>query len=265
MLNFDPMKVAVFSEGKSSEHNEDFYGYNDTTFVVADGATDKSGSKYNGKTGGEIASRLVVESCLTSSLNGKELVDLLNEKIAETYQDLNLAKVVRDPKFRFSCFFAVARIVGDEIIITSLGDTGFRINGKEVHRETKRVDIDNAEERARYIAQTGDIESARAHIMPLLLKQFDYQNNGEHELGYGVADGTVTPEKFIRTFKYKLGDIETLEIFSDGYFVIPSGAHIEDWESMHQMVEREDPDKWKKFKSTKLKDDRTVVVVDFHG
>lgn len=259
------MKVHVFSGGKNIERNEDFFGYNDTTFVVADGATDKSGNTYDGKTGGEIAARLVVETCLASKLNGEELVELFNEKIATVYHDLGITNVVCDPKFRFGCCFVVARIVDDQLIITSLGDVGFRINGEKNHREIKQVDIDNAQERSNYIVQTGDIEGARDHIVPFLLKQFWYQNNGEDDLGYGCVDGTITPAKFIHTFKYTLNEIQTLEIFSDGYFVIPTEPSVEDWERTHQSVERKDPDKWKEYKSTKSKDDRTVMIVDFNG
>jgi hypothetical protein len=40
------IKVTSFTKGKSEEKNEDFFGYNENTFVIADGLTDKSGEKY---------------------------------------------------------------------------------------------------------------------------------------------------------------------------------------------------------------------------
>ncbi len=82
-------------------------------------------------------------------------------------------------------------------------------------------------------------------------------------MGYGVLDGTQTPEKFIYTFTYKSKEISVLELFSDGYFDIPQHATIKDWEELHEKVQREDPDKYKKYKSTKSGDDRTILIVNF--
>jgi serine/threonine protein phosphatase PrpC len=263
MLDWSGMKASVFTAGKSPERNEDFYGSNETTFVVADGATDQSGRKYDGQTGGEIASRLVVETCLESQLEGSALVELINDKVAGLYHRFGVADLISDPKYRFSCVFVAARLSGHELMVTSLGDVGFRVNSKEVHLEIKQIDIDNAEARARYIAETGDVVGSRAYVVPLVIGRYKHQNNPDHKLGYGVIDGTHTPEKYIRTFVFKLNEVKTLEIFTDGYFAIPEGSTIKDWEEAYQQVEREDPDKWRKYKGTKSHDDRTVMVVGF--
>ncbi len=215
--------VQTFTRGKSEERNEDFFGSTEDSFVIADGATDKSGKKYDGKTGGELASRLVVQESLMSTLTGAELVNHLNAKIGDLYSKLNITESTKDPKYRFSCGFICVRAAGDKILITYLGDAGFRINGKDVYREVKQVDIDNAEERARFIEQTGDVPASRNHIMPRLIKQ----------------------------------------LFTDGYFAIPEEPTMEAWEKLHAQVEQEDPDKWKKYKSTKQKDDRTVAIISF--
>jgi len=54
-----------------------------------------------------------------------------------------------------------------------------------------------------------------------------------------------------------------MELFSDGYFDIPQEVSIEAWEKSFEKVEKEDPDKYKKYKSTKSKDDRTIAIIRF--
>jgi len=256
-------KVQTFSKGKIENKNEDDFNYNETCFVIADGATDKSGRKYNNKTGGELISRIVVKQCLATDLNGIKLVNHLNSKIKELYIDLNIINDIQDPKFRFTCGFICVRIIDDKIIITYLGDLGFRINGFEVYQEIKQIDIDNSETRSKYIRETSDVKGGRDYMMPLLLKQFKYQNNPQEPLGYGVIDGTETPSKFVKTFKYNQSKIKTIELFSDGYFHIPQDVSIQAWEKSFEKVKKEDPDKWKKYKSTKSKDDRTIAIIKF--
>lgn len=257
------VKVQSFSKGKNEDRNEDCFNYSKDCFVIADGATDKSGKKYRGKTGGEIVSKLAVKEALASPLNGVDLIDFINKKVYELYIELGITNEVIDPKFRFSCYIVVARIVRDKLVVTCLGDSGFRINGNEVYIDVKQVGINNAKERAGYILKTGDISGSRNHIMPLLIKQFEYQNNPNHPLGYGVIDGTNTPSKFIRVFEYPINIVSTIELFTDGYFSIPTEITIKDWEKAFEKGEQEDPDKYKKYLSTKSKDDRTIAIIKF--
>jgi len=257
------VKVQIFSKGKIENKNEDYFDYNETCFVIADGATDNSGKKYDNKTGGELVSRIVVKECLSTDLNGIKLVNHLNNKVKQVYGNLKIIGDIQDPKFRFTCGFICIRIIDDKILITYLGDLGFRINGSEIYQETKQIDIDNSEARSKYIRETNDIKGSRNHIMTLLLQQFEYQNNPQEPLGYGVIDGKDTPAKFIKSFEYDLDKIHTIELFSDGYFDIPQEVSIEVWEKSFEKVEKEDPDKWKKYKSTKSKDDRTIVIIEF--
>jgi hypothetical protein len=197
-------------------------------------------------------------------LNGAELVNHLNNKIKELYVDLKIVDEIIDPKYRFTCGFICVRISNDKIIITYLGDLGLRINGTDVYLEKKQIDIDNSEERSKYIRETNDVTGSREHILPLLLKQFEYQNNPQEPLGYGALDGTKTPSKFVKTFNYSLDKIEKIELFSDGYFDVPKEVSIDAWEKVFEKVEKEDPDKWKKYKSTKSKDDRTIAIIEFY-
>jgi serine/threonine protein phosphatase PrpC len=164
---------------------------------------------------------------------------------------------------RFTCGFVLARIVGEKLIITYLGDCGFRINGKELYKFEKQLDIDHAEMRAKFINETGDVEGGYAHVKPSIINQFQFQNDPDHELGYGALDGTSTPEKFVEVFEYNLDQVKTLELFTDGYFDYPDKPTVEEWEKTYERVEKEDPGKYLKYKSVKSRDDRTVMIVNF--
>lgn len=257
------VEVAVFSKGKT-KHNEDYCGYSKNCFVVADGATDKSGKTYDGKTGGYLISHLVVKSCLKSKLNGVKLVNKLNKETTKLYKKLGVSDYLKDPKIRFNCVFVLVRIVDKKVVITYLGDLGFRLNNSIAYREVMKIDTLTAEERSEYITKTGDIEGSRVHILPMLIKQINnYQNNPKHKLGYGVIDGTKTPTKFVKVFEFNKKDVKTIELFTDGYLATPQKSTIDAWEKMCDNVEKEDPYKYKKYKSTKVNDDRTIMIVHF--
>lgn len=256
--------VQVFSKGKSKDKNDDYFGYNDTCFVIADGSTDKSGKMHEGKTGGELASYIIVNECLSTNFVGVELINHLNRVIKDLYASFGILKDIKDPKYRFACNgFVCVRLVDNKMIVTSLGDSGFRINGAKVYQGKKQADVDASEKRAEYIKRTGDVEGSRKYILPFILENFKYQNNPDDNLGFGSIDGTDTPAKFVKNFEYSRDQVKTIELFTDGYFDIPQKVSIEAWEKVSEEVEREDPNKCKKYKSTKSKDDRTVAIIRF--
>ena len=97
--------------------------------------------------------------------------------------------------------------------------------------------------------------------------QGKFQNVTEPVLGYGGIDGFRVPSRFIETRSYPLADIETIELFSDGYFKPGSGFGVASWEAAFEEVEAEDVHKIGRYMSTKgttaaqLTDDRTYLGV----
>ncbi len=97
--------------------------------------------------------------------------------------------------------------------------------------------------------------------------QGNFQNVTEPVLGYGGIDGFFVPPRFIETRSYKLAEIETIELFSDGYFKPGEGFGVASWEAAFQEVEAEDFHKIGRYMSTKgttdtqLTDDRTYLGV----
>jgi serine/threonine protein phosphatase PrpC len=256
------MKIEVFTEGKNTSKNEDSHKYNETCVVLADGSTDKFGVFFENKSGGEIVSQLVCEKAIETDKNGLELVSYLTEQIESLYREIN-PEAITDKDRRFSTTFICARVVGEKLIVTQVGDSYFRVNEKETYRGDTLIDELNSKLRSLYIEKTGDITGGRDYILPLLKNQNEYQNNSESPLGYGALDGTLVPEKFVHVFEFDLRDLHTVELVSDGYFSIPPEAKIEAYEAEYHRIELLDPDKCKTFLSTKSKDDRTVVIARF--
>lgn len=97
--------------------------------------------------------------------------------------------------------------------------------------------------------------------------QGSFQNVTDRALGYGVIDGFDVPSRFIERMSVPLAEIETVELFSDGYFSQPSAFGISAWEAEFDRVEAEDPHKIGRYMSTKgttetaLTDDRTYLGV----
>lgn len=257
-------KVEFFTKGRHESKNEDIFNYTENTFVLSDGATDKSGNLFDGKSGGEIISKLLVEESLKCNLNGKELIEYLTKKVKELYEKINPG-AINDGSMRFSATLICSRIDGNKLKITQIGDSNFRINGKDLYTNDKIIDKINAEARSAYIKNTKDVSGSREYILPLLKEQYKYQNNPDSILGYGFIDGTLIPNKFIKYFEFDLNEIDTLEIISDGYFSIPQKVSIEAYEKEYQNVEEEDPDKYKKYLSTKSSDDRTIAIINFQN
>ena len=124
------------------------------------------------------------------------------------------------------------------------------------------------------------LEACRAHLptvpeaeLLLLIQhgishgQGKFQNVTEPALGYGGLDGFAIPGRFVETRTYQLAEIETLELFSDGYFKLGDGFGVAAWEAGFAEVEAEDPHKIGRYMSTKgttatmLTDDRSYLGV----
>ncbi|MDD2870221.1 hypothetical protein [Neomegalonema sp.] len=84
-------------------------------------------------------------------------------------------------------------------------------------------------------------------------------------LGYGAMNGAPTPARFIEARSWALAEVETLELFSDGYFALGEGFGVASWEAAARRVEAEDPHKLEAWLSTKGStpdgpaDDRTYL------
>lgn len=256
------VNVKQFSRGKDPSKNEDVAACSDTTIVLSDGATDKSGQVFEGRFGGELAAELVIKVCMTSQANGAELIAEATSALKHLYEKINPA-ALKDSAYRFAATLTIARIVDDRLVVTQLGDSPFRINGTQPYTNNKVFDNLTASARKQYIEITGDVAGSRDFIAPLLKGQHQYQNNTDSPLGYGIIDGMSVPEKFIKTFTFPCDTVWTVELASDGYYgVFPSEVSIAGYEALHEHIEQVDPDKYRQYPSQKSSDDRTVIIAN---
>lgn len=117
------------------------------------------------------------------------------------------------------------------------------------------------------------LPSVPEHELLLLLQhgiahgQGHFQNVTDPVLGYGGIDGFPVPARYVETRSYALADVETIELFSDGYFKLGAQFGIASWEVAFAEVEAEDVHKIGRYMSTKgttasqLTDDRSYLGV----
>jgi hypothetical protein len=99
--------------------------------------------------------------------------------------------------------------------------------------------------------------------------QGGYQNNASTLLGYPCLDGFEVPRHMIHMRTLPRESVETIEIFSDGYFKPGDGFGVASWEKAFAEAEREDPAKVLLYPSPKgsigslWADDRSYLGVRF--
>ncbi|MBI2011183.1 hypothetical protein HYS91_00290 [Candidatus Daviesbacteria bacterium] len=280
---FERFSVEVFTHGKTLDSNEDNWVATPNLVAVIDGATAKAPFLFDGRSSGKYAGDEVKDILenIEAGVYGKQLVNKVSEKFHQSLEKLLDVDLEKTPHARPSASFVAASLLNGKVIVTQVGDVSFRVNGKDIYENSKEIDTINAKLRVEAIKkakeETPDIplpelmQLGRAAITESLNTQVSvYQNNPDHPLGYGVIDGRKVPEKYVRVYEFNIADINTLEIFSDGYFKIADEPTIDSWEQAFTEVEAEDPLKLDKYPSTKgsvdgkSTDDRTVMIVRFH-
>lgn len=264
--------VQAHSVGKRPERNEDYYGWNEHRIVLSDGATDRSGVRYEVdeatgayKTGGEIASRLAVQAALASPLHGDPLVHAVTRRV-QGYYRTHCPEALTDTAARFSASLLVVTLLlaQQAVEVLQVADSPFRINGTTIYDNPMLIDEHNIALRAATYNKTGDIRAADTAIAPALAAQHRLQNNANDSLGYGVIDGGLVPEQFIKSYQFPLSEVHTIELASDGYYGhFPKDASIEAYEAMISEIHTDDPYKVGRYPAIKPTDDRTVLIIKF--
>jgi hypothetical protein len=264
--------------GKADFDNEDAYRASGDKRIIAlsDGATDKSGIKYplgdRYVTGGRLASHLVINSCVNNDRGN--IVNAATEALRSQYEQYN-PRALKDSAARCGATLLDARITKDaetgefSLAVTQIGDSCFRLTRNDgtqfVSLNKKKIDEENALIRAEYIEKHPyNIEGGRAAIMDRLRMQHQYQNSvGDPEgYGYGVIDGSPVPKEYVHVFFESLENVRTLELFSDGYDVLPSASSLAAFEHERDRQNIMDPHHIGENgypPATKTDDDRTYI------
>ena len=260
--------------------------------ILADGATDKTGITYpSGKSGGKHLAEIAVETAKNSSKVGYELADEVTEAVRHFYHENN-PDALTDASKRAASTLVVARLVGDSIKITQIGDTNIRIRfhdgTQKIFTNDKLVDTENAAQRSRHIAsqlaafeaehgrtpnneeKQSIVASGRGVIQERLNTQYQLQNSSsDANYGYGTIDGTViprtfddgTPTNFVKEYEFDAGTVVSIELVSDGFYgEFPDESTEQAYKDLYDKIHEEDPDKYLKHLATKPKDDATVLI-----
>lgn len=298
-------------------------------YAVIDGVTDKSGRRYDGRTGGRIAGELI-EQGIHDLVHGGDCMGLPPDEVAATlsagfssaYRHYGVeTALATDPNLRFAAQVALLLCDASSFRIVVIGDCGVRVDGRGIHRRHHPADAIAATVRAQVfhamaaepgthaaraeVARAYALEGMREHLATfehlvtedawhslrhrILLecraahrslppeaveyvvghgiKGMAVHRNGGGPLAFPSIDGTVVPRDLIIDVTLPRDVVTTIELFSDGYFVVPRGTTVRDWEHEFRELERIDPAKVTKVLSTKgsgdgtYTDDRTVMII----
>ncbi len=169
--------IEAFTQAKDKENpdsNEDrFVAVDDRIYAVIDGATDKSGQTYDGLTGGRIAGRILEEVLRSEDakrgegeITASTILNAVNRGLRRQYDLHGIAGAIRREPWRgFAAQVSIAVREGGDYRFIVVGDTGLRINGREIFFDRKPGDTICAQLRAatyRHMAETGaTAETAR--------------------------------------------------------------------------------------------------------
>lgn len=297
-------------------------------YAVIDGVSDKTGLRYKGLTGGQAAGQAVEEVirevCQTErpeTIEAGWLSTRLQTRFRALLDEIHATDTAAPPTAWFGAQLALALEGPTAYRFIIIGDSGVRLNGREVFRFHQPLDdicavirktvwghlgacgasaaarneisraytvgglaavlpggtewIDEAilavlREQAVNEAARIRPDLERAVVEKAVLGGLREQNlyvNRIHPLGSPCINGFPIPEEYIMQFDRDLDSVETIELFTDGYFGFPEGTRIADWEEHLARIEAADPEKIGAYASTKgsadghFTDDRTVLIL----
>jgi hypothetical protein len=198
-----------------------------TRCAVVDGATDKSGRNYGGRTGGALAAECVARTieALPPDADPADTVDAVIRQLSVLRQEWSIAS---DDPLAPSAVAAV--LMPRRRQIWRVGDVHVAIRRGEywdTHPAVKAIDRVVANARAALLlcrlAQGDTVDSlaaidpGRAMIMPLLKAQNVLANLDEDSpLGFGVLDGRRVPRRYLAVLDLDETVTEVV-LASDGY------------------------------------------------
>ncbi|MBL6945501.1 MAG: hypothetical protein ISR47_02560 [Rhodospirillales bacterium] len=327
------MDIEAFTLAKDPNNparNEDRYVVvPGRAYAVIDGVSDKTGIRYQGQAGGQLAGQMVEDVvrqvCKNNhpeKIEADRIACLFEERFQKIHEEIGTPQASDVPSnIRFGAQLALVLEGWSFLRFIIIGDSGVRINGREVfsshhplddicsairkavwhYLDAQHVDGTKKNEIARAYAVNGlgavlpessdwvdestlqrlrETAFKNAHqsleqvdgmmVKKALLGGLREQNlyiNRIHPLGYPCINGFPIPPEFIVQFDRNIKDIDTIELFTDGYFGCPEGTRISDWEERHTQIEAKDPEKVGDYASTKgsynghFSDDRTVLIL----
>lgn len=247
--------IDYFIQGKGGDNAkgdktcEDGLFYSDDFLAIFDGATDKSGKSYNGDKGGRVARNIIlgVFKQAAPDATPKDILAAINKEYQAFYAanaDIDFAK---EPLFRPTATLIWYSFARNEV--TAIGDSKARIDGKIYNDGTKMVDILNSDLRVKVIKelkltpeQVEKDDLGRFYIMPLLMKQSEFQNNPKapEAFQYWAIDGFPIPDEKLEILKLDQRP-NLIEFSTDGYESFPAQPAVAEYETELAKLLKDDP------------------------
>ena len=130
--------------------------------------------------------------------------------------------------------------------------------------ETARISDDLV---ARFDGLT-DPDALRGFLDRGIRQQYRFANRTDHPMGFSTLNGDETSLADIIDQRLPRAEIASVEIFSDGYFLLPDTVGVAAWEAAFAETEAEDFHKLHRFANVKgstsreFADDRSVIVAE---
>ncbi len=265
----DPAQPALQFAG--AQHFIDYLGAAIHAGYVAHGALDAVTADWKLRGGCTVMAAMILGDRLEVVAVGDSGLRINGQDVLQVLKPLDdVTAILRRETWRY--FEALGRDIADcdrlSGMITWQG-TRHQPSGAETADPAL---LEELERRSRAACRTHLPQVPESEIETLIqggicYAQGDFQNVTEPVLGYGGLDGFAVPSRFVEARSYDLAEIETIELFSDGYFKLGEGFGVAAWEEAFRAVEAEDPHKIGRYMSTKgttslaLTDDRTYLGV----
>ena len=248
------LESILLGKDKNQDICEDGAFVNDNFVAVIDGVTSKGKQLWsnNKKTSGRYAKDLIIEELgkVPYNITAEKLITRLNSILYAKYKEEviidNISEWLRASIVVYSNYYKE---------IWSYGDCKFMINDIE-YKNTKKVDEIIANTRSLIledmIINGSNIEEliendvGRKEIMPLLKRQFNFENK-KSNYGYPILNGHNYNYELLKKIKVYKGD--NIVLASDGYPKLFNS--LDKSEKYLQKILIEDPLCFRIYKSTK--------------
>ncbi len=248
------------AKGPNSSECEDGIVIHDDFIAIVDGATNKSGMKYNGENPGRVARNLALQAIgsLSPSTTPLDAFNFINNTYRSFYEELGILEQTKEnPSHRctascviYSNYYKELWFIGDCMALVDGVSIQFQKEIDSVLANLRSLMINVELSKGASIVDIQERDTAREYIVPLLNKQAFLQNSSyDSEYTYYVLDGMYPiQQQHIKVVKIP-DDAKEIVLSSDGYpTLFPTLKESEEYLTHILNV---DPLCYKEYKSTK--------------
>ena len=232
-----PLEQSLIAKTGRLDDCEDGLVCTNAFAAVIDGATDKTGRRFNGLTSGRYAMQVVAEALTTlaPSTDHTNAVVALTQALADS---LPRELAAEDRPAAVATVYSVSRRE-----VWQIGDVGYWFEGlATADRSSNRKVVDDIAIAMRAAVLTAALlrgisqedlavnDIGREAILPLLRSQWAFSNNlAAGHLAYGVLNGLPVPPELVTAVQVPEA-VQELVIASDGYpRIFPTLAQTEEY------------------------------------